>query len=450
MNKTNNIDFNLSNITNNKLSEYWLKNSIVALAIAGIYSIIIVFLRIPSFSKLSSNPSIFRCALIIHVNLSVLVWLLSMSSFVWSLYLKNAKSQFLPHIFVKIAFCAMLIMAASPLIGKAEPILNNYIPILDNVYFITGLVLFGVSILFFAIYALWHLYKNSLYNISTVIVSTSAVMYMAVWFCFVISYIKLKQIIEIVPVDLDFYYELLFWSGGHLLQFLYTQGMIWLWSFLALGLKQSERDNNLSYLLILNFVLSLVALLGHYFNIIDAEFKDFYTLQMRYLGGIAPILCLLDIFYKYWFLKDKNIEFSAAFICSSLLFVSGGIIGVLISGMNLTIPAHYHGSIVGITIAFMGLAYACINISKNKISSIVIYTITLGQVLHIGGLSLAGSYGALRKAPEIALPLKAKLAMGIMGGGGLIAILGGLMFVIICLKKLYFSKNDKGLNVYNT
>jgi cytochrome c oxidase subunit 1 len=29
----------------------------------------------------------------------------------------------------------------------------------------------------------------------------------------------------------------------------------------------------------------------------------------------------------------------------------------MIRGVNVVIPAHYHGSIVGITLAFMGLAY---------------------------------------------------------------------------------------------
>ena len=47
----------------------------------------------------------------------------------------------------------------------------------------------------------------------------------------------------------------------------------------------------------------------------------------------------------------------AALIASMLLFASGGIIGALIHGNNVKIPAHYHGCIVGVTLAFMGLVY---------------------------------------------------------------------------------------------
>ena len=38
-------------------------------------------------------------------------------------------------------------------------------------------------------------------------------------------------------------------------------------------------------------------------------------------------------------------------------FGIGGLIGFLISGSNVTIPAHYHGSIVGVTLALMGVCY---------------------------------------------------------------------------------------------
>ena len=40
-----------------------------------------------------------------------------------------------------------------------------------------------------------------------------------------------------------------------------------------------------------------------------------------------------------------------------MLFTVGGVLGFLISGLDIVIPAHYHGSTVGVTIAFMGLCY---------------------------------------------------------------------------------------------
>ena len=162
-------------------------------------------------------------------------------------------------------------------------------------------------------------------------------------------------------------------------------------------------------------------------------------------------------------------------MASVLVFFAGGLIGVLISGINLSIPAHYHGSIVGISIAFLGFAYIfCFHdsvtipaqtlsrklftfspspkqsivggnslFSYSKWPNIQLVIITFGQLLHIAGLALAGGYGILRKNPDGEIALAAKFYMGMLGGGGLIAIIGGLMFVYICVKRLYV------LQIYN-
>jgi uncharacterized membrane protein len=64
--------------TENKLAISWLKNGIWALALAGFYSIVLVILRTPQLSQIISDKSVFKSSLVIHVNLSVLAWLLSM------------------------------------------------------------------------------------------------------------------------------------------------------------------------------------------------------------------------------------------------------------------------------------------------------------------------------------------------------------------------------------
>lgn len=44
----------------------------------------------------------------------------------------------------------------------------------------------------------------------------------------------------------------------------------------------------------------------------------------------------------------------------------------------------------------------------------------------------------MRKTPGVEMTIGSKLLMGIMGGGRLIAIVGGLMFVIICGRRILF------------
>lgn len=69
-------------------------------------------------------------------------------------------------------------------------------------------------------------------------------------------------------------------------------------------------------------------------------------------------------------------------------------------------------------------------------TTLQICVLTIGQLLHIIGFALAGRYRVLRKNPSDELTMSIKIYIG-MGGGGLIAIIGGLMFVYICAKKLY-------------
>ncbi len=451
----------------------WLKNGVFALAIAGLYSVVLVVLRTPGLGQVFSDPMVFRTALVIHVNLSVLVWLLAITSAVWSV--SKIKSGF-ESAYAKAGFVGMLLMALSPLFPGSEPVMNNYVPMLENLVFIIGLSLFGVVILIFSVQiVVMSFIKQDAFSYGDRIVvitkCTSALLFIGVWVCFILSYFGIDSLTNIVPLEIDYYYEMLFWSGGHLLQFIYTQVMM----FALLALAETWKGGRLNYtnvyemLLALNFVLALFIFIGHfYYDVSDGVFKEFFTLHMIYTGGLAPTIFILALLFELLTARIKNVPpfVSAAFLASSLLFLSGGLIGAIISGVNVTIPAHYHGSIVGISVAFMGLTYLiCFkaeikktlihsdgligrlydileNWQGNKSGKVVawqIYVITFGQLLHVAGLALAGGYGVLRKTPGSDIPFSAKMYMGMVGGGGLIAIIGGLMFVYICAKNLYRS-----------
>ncbi|WHA07021.1 cbb3-type cytochrome c oxidase subunit I [Candidatus Megaera polyxenophila] len=466
--------------TENKLAISWLKNGIWALALAGFYSIVLVILRTPQLSQIISDKSVFKSSLVIHVNLSVLAWLLSITCIIWSY---GSRRLYFSNIFSKLALAGIALMTISPLIGQSNPIMNNYVPILENVWFIIGLSLFGSSILYFSILV----FINSFHDFSLkeekytaqilpVVKLTSSLMYIMVWGCFALSYKEVMALSNVFPIEIDYYYELLFWSGGHLLQFIYTQIVMFVWLILAelwIG-KRLIYYEVYSSLFIINFILSLFVFYGHLaYQMPEYEFTVFFTKHMQYCGGIAPTLLMavliIDIF-KFTRIKNHLSFVAIAFMASILVFFAGGLIGVLISGINLSIPAHYHGSIVGISIGFLGFAYIfCFRDSgfatpdqtlskklftfslslkqpiygSNSLScyskwpNIQLIIITFGQLLHIAGLALAGGYGILRKNPDGEIALAAKFYMGILGGGGLIAIIGGLMFVYICAKRLY-------------
>lgn len=401
----------------------WAKIGVTALGISGLYSIILVFLRTPGISNLVANKDFFKTALIIHVDLSVLVWLLAGSVMIW---LKNIVFS-LPRFIHHAAFMGIILMAISPIFpGISTPVMNNYVPLLDNILFIAGLSIFVTIILLISLIALSKIpgsHDEYAGFIGAIIFIISAM-------CIILSYQKLVDEIS-YPMDLHGFYEMLFWSGGHALQFLYMHTMYVIWITLV-GPRMFPR---IQLLIMWVNVLAVAPLLPLHFicNIDSAEFIGFCTEHMKYAGGVsaACMICsiIAEIIYSK---KESSWLFGINF--SLLLFTAGGVIGILIAGVNVTIPAHYHGSIVGISIAVMTLVYATIELQPQEMKwarlQVIIYSI--GQMMHIGGLAWSGGYGVLRKNPDMVLSMEAKISMGIMGLGGFIAIMGGLVFVVIC------------------
>jgi heme/copper-type cytochrome/quinol oxidase subunit 1 len=104
------------------------------------------------------------------------------------------------------------------------------------------------------------------------------------------------------------------------------------------------------------------------------------------------------------------------------------------------IPAHYHASIGGITAAFMTVTYLMLrafgfSISTRRLRHTaawqpVVYGV--GQMIFASGFALAGIYGMSRKAygaEQAGRGLGESIGLGVMGVGGLIAIVGGLLFL---------------------
>ena len=105
----------------------------------------------------------------------------------------------------------------------------------------------------------------------------------------------------------------------------------------------------------------------------------------------------------------------------------------------MRIPAHYHGSIVGVTLAMMGLSYGLLPrfglaVPEARLATLQPWVYGTGQLLHIIGLVWSGGYGVQRKVAgsEQILRTPQEIAgMGLMGVGGLVAIAGGLLFLVV-------------------
>jgi cytochrome c oxidase subunit I len=264
----------------------------------------------------------------------------------------------------------------------------------------------------------------------------------------------------VVPRELDarIYYELVFWGGGHVLQFAYTLLMLvgWVWLASALdtrvpsgastGFPLSPRVVTLLFAIALLAVfLTPITYLAY--DVTSVEHHRMQTLLMRFGGGLVIAPIALAVLWSLRSTQGMSVEkrpLRTALIASLVLFSSGGIIGFLITGSNVRIPAHYHGCIVGVTLAMMGVVYHLLPrfgfIAPRSTTAIwqpIIYGI--GQLMHIVGLVWSGGYGVQRKvagADQVLRTTHETFGMGLMGLGGLIAIVGGVMFLVIVLRSL--------------
>jgi len=229
--------------------------------------------------------------------------------------------------------------------------------------------------------------------------------------------------------------------------------MVTVWLFSAnLVFKKfpiKDRYAKALYLFYLLFVLP-APFLYFIYDTASQEYKDAFTSLMQYgLGpstGIFAILLLILIMSSSegnkLLSKIKGLPWEepafSSLVISMAIFVFGGFISLMIYGSNTKIPSHYHGVIGGVTLSFMGLTNHMIYTLKRDIYSarmarIQPYVYGIGQTLFVIGMFIAGSHGVQRKTFGAAQNLDdiAKIiGMSIVGIGGLIAITGGIIFVV--------------------
>ena len=246
------------------------------------------------------------------------------------------------------------------------------------------------------------------------------------------------------------YYELVFWGGGHVLQFTWTLLMMvaWLWLLSAIGAPVPVTPRVAVLLfgvgLVSVFVTPVIYLA---FAVPSVEHYRLLTWLMRFGGGLAilPItLALIVGLARARVVDDVARPLRAALVMSLALFAAGGLIGFMIHGSNTRIPAHYHGCIVGITLAFMGVAYHLLprfgyRAPTGRLAVWQPYLYGIGQLMHILGLVWSGGYGVQRKVAGTEQVLRTTgevMGMGLMGLGGLVAIVGGVLFAVVVLRSM--------------
>lgn len=432
-----------------RLARGWFALCVAALAASGILAVLLVLSRTPGLARHLPVANFFQVALVAHVDLSVLVWFLSFAAGLWSL---NSTLRALPIAWAGLGLAATgaLVIAVSPFAG-GTPIMANYVPVIESTAFLLGLVLFAAGIVLVVGRGLFASPLVGMrldgagalrFGLNGAVVAAAVAAFAFAW-----SF-------AVVPAGLDgkAYYELLFWGGGHVLQFAYTLLMLVAWLLLAdaIGMRVPLSPRVVALLFGIGLVAVFATPLIYYaYSVTSVEHHRLQTWLMRFGGGLAIAPVALAVIYA---LVRRGVAsprplaaparpLFAALVASLVLFGVGGIIGFSIQGSNVKIPAHYHGSIVGVTIALMGLAYWLLPrlgyaAPPPRLATWQAYLYGGGQLLHIAGLVWSGGYGVQRKVAdgaEATRSLEQVAGMGLMGLGGFIAIVGGMLFVAAVL-----------------
>ncbi len=426
----------------------WVLVAAAALGLAGVFALLLAISRIPGVEAVFPWPvGFFHKGLVIHVVFSFVVWFLAVFGALAALMVPaqaGRQQRFgLGSLAAAGTAVAMPLLFVPALLDRGEATLNNYIPvIIDPLYYA------GIALLFAAQGAvalrLLAAVRGSRLSEQP---ATAAVAAAAMMLLLAVAAFGLALSFQGGVAPSHAFNEELFWGGGHILQFMNTALLIGAWVMLAAAMRGGRAMSTIVLLVALALLLFSVLpapLFYFVFEPFSAAHTEAFTLLQYALGPPALLAAwaVMQALPRPWPWAQP------AFLClvlSILLFVVGGFLGVFVDGADTRTPAHYHGVIAAVTLAFMGLFYVSFlprlgcQPPPERWQRRQIHLFAWGQLFACLGLFAAGGHGAPRKVAGAAQGLDGLIpviGLGMNGLGGLIAVIGGVIFVVLVLAAL--------------
>jgi hypothetical protein len=203
----------------------------------GLLAVLLVLSRTPGIQDVFPLKDLFRAALVVHVDLSVAVWFMAFAAVIWCA-VGSAGLAWLGWSGFGLAALGTALMTVSPFFPNAEPVLNNYIPVLKQPLFFASLWIFAAGLSLTVLRALLTTWPQRF---------LAEPLRLGAFLGAVAAFLSLAHSSgrgAMVPwVEGVIYYEVLFWGGGHTLQFQHALLMVvaWLWIAARLGARRSRR-----------------------------------------------------------------------------------------------------------------------------------------------------------------------------------------------------------------
>jgi len=377
--------------------------------------------------------------------------------------------------------------------GTSSVMMTSYVPMQAHPAFYLGLILFAVGALIGCFVFLGTLVVAKAEK--TYEGSIPLVTFGALTACIIAIFTIASGAIILIPTFLwsvgyishidPAMYRVIWWAFGHSSQQINVAAHIAVWYAIAaivFGAKpMSERVSRSAFLL---YILFLQLASAHHIladPAVGTEWKIFNTSYAMYLAVLASMLHGLTVpgaievaqrekgftngMFE-WLRKAPwgNPVFSGMFISLIGFGFLGGISGVMMGTEQLNmiihntiyVPGHFHATVViGTTLAFMSLTYFLLPSLFNR--EIVLptwakwqpYIFGLGMAVFTLAMMGAGTLGVPRRHWDITFagaslpyeyPGTALLMLAICGVSGVIAIIGGAMYILITVGTILFGK----------
>ena len=387
--------------------------------------------------------------------------------------------------------------------GNASVMMTSYVPMPADPNFYLGLILFAVGALIgcFIFLATLVVAKDE----KTYEGSIPLVTFGALTACIIAVFTIASGAIVLVPTwlwslgyinNIDAaMYRVVWWALGHSSQQINVAAHVAVWYAIAaivFGARPlSEKVSRMAFFLYIAF-LQLAS--AHHLLVdpgLSAEWKIFNTSYAMYLAVLASMVHGLTVPGSIevaqrakgltnglfqWLRKAPwgNPIFSGMFISLIGFGFLGGISGVVMGTEQINIiihntiyvPGHFHATVViGSTLAFMSLTYFLIptlfrkQVAFPAIARLQPYFFGLGMSAFALAMMGAGTLGVERRHWDMAFtnaplafdyPASAYTLMGIMGVAGMVAIIGGAMYILVTVVSVFFGKPVESTSAFGT
>ena len=400
----------------------------------------------------------------------------------------------------RLAWFAFFLMLAGGIInnyavfrGDSSVMFTSYAPMGAHPTFYLGLILFAVGALiacfvFFGTLVVGkaeHTYNGSVPLVTFGAVTAAIIAVFTIATGAIILIPTFLWSVGLVDHIDSLMYRTVWWAFGHSSQQINVAAHVSVWYAVAaivFGAKpMSEKVSRGAFLL---YILFLQLASAHHLLAdpgLTSNWKIFNTSYAMYLAVLASMVHGLTVpgsievaqrrkgYTKglfEWLRKAPwgNPVFSGMFMSLLGFGFLGGISGVIMGTEQLNliihntiyVPGHFHATVViGTTLAFMAVTYFVIpaifrrEVSFPKIAQWQPYVFGIGMTMLAVFMMGAGTLGVPRRHWDITFagnalgyefPGTAHLMMGLMGIGGVIAVVGGAMYLLVVVHSVFLGR----------